>query len=107
MEENGAVQDSVVIGDVHTGDVHHNTNVTNVDNSTQIEFPSLDEVAKQASNAAIAAGEASKTMFVGLSNFLKGTINKVLLLAGLVVIIVGILIYTGDVDANNWIDRIF
>ena len=33
MEEDGAVQDSVVMGDVHTGDVHHNTNVTNVDNS--------------------------------------------------------------------------
>jgi hypothetical protein len=107
MEEDGVVQDSVVMGDVHTGDVHHNTNVTNVDNSTKIELPSFEEVAKQASNAAIAAGEASKTMFAGIGNFLKGTINKVLLFAGLVVVIVGILIYTGDVDANHWIDRMF
>ena len=46
MEEDGAVQDSVVMGDVHTGDVHHNTNVMNVDNSTKIDLPSLDEVAR-------------------------------------------------------------
>ena len=107
MEEDGAVQDSVVMGDVHTGDVHHNTNVMNVDNSTKIDLPSLDEVAKQASSAAIAASEASKNIIVATGDFLKGTINKVLLLAGLVVVIVGVLIYTGDVDANNWIDRMF
>ena len=38
------VQDSVVTGDLHVGDVHHNIQNTNVDNSTKVELPSLDDV---------------------------------------------------------------
>ncbi len=43
MENDGDIQDSVVMGDVHTGDVHHHTTVTNIDQSTKLELPSFEE----------------------------------------------------------------
>ena len=56
MEEKPTLQDSVVTGDLHVGDVHNNTtNVdqsTNIDKSTKINLPSMDEVAKKAAGAA-------------------------------------------------------
>ena len=42
----------MVTGDVHVGDVHHSTQNTHVDQSTNVELPSLDEVGEKVSKAA-------------------------------------------------------
>jgi len=47
-----AIQDSVVTGDVHVGDINHNTQNTHVDQSTNVELPSLDEVGEKVSKVA-------------------------------------------------------
>ena len=111
MEEETAVQDSVVMGDVHVGDVNNQYTTidqsTKVDQSTTIDMPSLDEVAEKMSDVAMAIGSGSKNFVGGLGEFLKGTINKILLFAGLLVVVVGFLIYNGNIDANHWIKEMF
>ena len=86
------IQDSVVTGDVHVGDVHHNTQNTHVDQSTNVELPSLDEVGEKVSKVA-------KNVF----DFVKGIINRALLFATVTVLVCGFLIYNGNVDINELI----
>tara|TARA_B110000444_G_scaffold176240_1_gene164880 strand:+ start:27423 stop:27731 length:309 start_codon:yes stop_codon:yes gene_type:complete len=86
------IQDSVVTGDVHVGDVHHNTQNTHVDQSTNVELPSLDEVGEKVSKAA-------KNVF----DFVKGIINRALLFATVTVLVCGFLIYNDNVDVNELI----
>lgn len=86
------IQDSVVTGDVHVGDVHHNTQNTLVDQSTNFELPSLDEVGEKVSKAA-----------KNVSDFVKGIINRTLLFATVTVLVCGFLIYNGNVDVNKLI----
>ncbi len=45
MDDDSVLQDSVVGGDLHVGDVHHNT--TNIDKSTNVELPSFDNVSER------------------------------------------------------------
>jgi len=51
MDESPTLQDSVVAGDLHVGDVQHNTtNIdqsTTIDKSTKIDLPSLDNVSQK------------------------------------------------------------
>ena len=86
------IQDSVVTGDVHVGDVHHNIQNTHVDKSTNVELPSLDDVGEKVSVAA-------KNVF----DFVKGIINRALLFATVTVLVCGFLIYNGNVDVNELI----
>ena len=81
------IQDSVVTGDVHVGDVHHNIQNTHVDQSTNVELPSLDYVGE---NVSIAA----KSVF----DFVGGIINRALLFATVTVLVFGFLIYNGNID---------
>tara|TARA_B100000287_G_C20232487_1_gene622694 strand:- start:174 stop:497 length:324 start_codon:yes stop_codon:yes gene_type:complete len=107
MENDGDIQDSVVMGDVHTGDVHHHTTVTNIDQSTKLELPSFEEASEHIAEAATVVAQGSKDVAIWFGGFLKSTINKVLLLTGFTVLLLGILIYTGSIDADAWIKRIF
>jgi len=84
-----AIQDSVVTGDVHVGDINHNTQNTHVDQSTNVELPSLDEVGEKVSKVA-------KDVF----DFVKGIINRALLFATVTVLVCGFLIYNGNIDIN-------
>ena len=59
------------------------------------------------SDVAMAIGSGSKKFVGGLGDFLKGIINKILLFAGLLVLILGFLIYNGNIDANHWIEEMF
>ena len=86
------IQDSVVTGDLHVGDVHHNIQNTHVDQSTNVELPSLDAVGEKVSTAA-------KNVF----DFVKGIINRALLFATVTVLVCGFLIYNGNVDVNELI----
>ena len=86
------VQDSVVTGNVHVGDVHHTTQNTHVDQSTNVELPSLDDVGEKVSIAV-------KNVF----DFVKGIINRALLFATVTVLVCGFLIYNGNVDVNELI----
>jgi len=97
------IQDSVVTGDVYVGDVHHNTQNTHVDQSTNVELPSLDEVGKKVANAASIVGKSSKEAAGGIATFLKGIINRFLLFATVTVLVCGFLIYNGNVDVNELI----
>ena len=81
------IQDSVITGDVHVEDVHHNTQNTHVDQSTNVELPSLDYVGE---NVSIAA----KSVF----DFVGGIINRALLFATVTVLVFGFLIYNGNID---------
>ena len=81
------IQDSVITGDVHVGDVYHNTQNTHVDQSTNVELPSLDYVGE---NVSIAA----KSVF----DFVGGIINRALLFATVTVLVFGFLIYNGNID---------
>ena len=65
-----AIQDSVVTGDVHVGDVHHNIQNTHVDKSTNVELPSLDGI-----------GEKVSKLTNNVFDFVKGIINRALLFA--------------------------
>ena len=84
-----AIQDSVVTGDVHVGDINHNNQNTHVDQSTNVELPSLDEVGEKVSKVA-------KDVF----DFVKGIINRALLFATVTVLVCGFLIYNGNIDIN-------
>ena len=112
MEEKPTLQDSVVTGDLHVGDVHNNTtNVdqsTNIDKSTKINLPSMDEVAKKAAGAAnmvgksaAVVGRSSKEVLGGVGEFVKGIINRVLLFATITIVVVGFLVYNGNIDVNQ------
>ena len=83
------IQDSVVTGDVHVGDVQHNTQNTHVDRSTNVELPSLDYVGE---NVSIAA----KNVF----DFVGGIISRALLFATVTVLVFGFLIYNGNIDVK-------
>ena len=87
-----AIQDSVVTGDVHVGDVHHNIQNTHVDNSTNVELPSLHGV-----------GEKVSKLTNNVFDFVKGIINRALLFATVTVLVCGFLIYNGNVDINELI----
>ena len=87
-----AIQDSAVTGDVHVGDVHHNIQNTHVDNSTNVELPSLDGV-----------GEKVSKLTNNVFDFVKGIINRALLFATVTVLVCGFLIYNGNVDVNELI----
>ena len=87
-----SIQDSVVTGDVHVGDVHHNIQNTHVDNSTNVELPSLDGV-----------GEKVSKLTNNVFDFVKGIINRALLFATVTVLVCGFLIYNGNVDINELI----
>ena len=87
-----AIQDSVVTGDVHVGDVHHNIQNTHVDNSTNVELPSLDGM-----------GEKVSKLTNNVFDFVKGIINRALLFATVTVLVCGFLIYNGNVDINELI----
>jgi hypothetical protein len=97
------IQDSVVTGDLHVGDVHHNTQNTHVDQSTNVELPSLDEVGKKVAHVASIVGKSSQKAAGGIAMFLKGIINRVLLFATVIVLVCGFLIYSGNVDVNELI----
>jgi predicted PurR-regulated permease PerM len=86
------IQDSVVTGDVHVGDVHHNIQNTHVDQSTNVELPSLDEV-----------GEKVSKVVKNVFDFVKGIINRAFLFATVIVLVCGFLIYNGNVDVNELI----
>jgi predicted PurR-regulated permease PerM len=90
--DDSSIQDSVVSGDVHIGDVHHNTQTTNVDQSTNIEFPSFEKV-----------GDKLSTVTQNVFDFVKGIINRALLFATVTVLVCGFLIYNGNVDLNELI----
>jgi len=111
MEEETTVQDSVVMGDLHVGDVNNQYTTidqsTKIDQSTNIDLPSLDKVAEKMSDVAMTIGSEGKKFVGGLGEFLKSTVNKILLLAGLLVVVVGLLIYNGNIDANRWIKEMF
>jgi hypothetical protein len=81
------IQDSVVTGDVHVGDVHHNIQNTHVDQSTNVELPSLDEV-----------GEKVSKIVKNVFDFVKGIINRAFLFATVIVLLCGCLIYNGNVN---------
>ena len=104
MDDDPVLQDSVVGGDLHVGDVHHNT--TNIDKSTNVELPSFDNVSEKVASAAKAVGKSSVVAFGGLSEFMKGTINKILLLAGLIVVVTGFLIYNGNIDVIELVNNL-
>ena len=87
---------------MHVGDVHHNTQNTHVDQSTNVELPSLDEVGKKVASAASIVGKSSKEAAGGIAIFLKGIINRFLLFAK-TVLVCGFLIYNGNVDVNELI----
>ena len=97
------IQDSVVTGDLHVGDVHHITQNTHVDQSTNVELPSLEEVGKKVVSAASIVGKSSKEAAGGIAHFLKGILNRLLLFATVTVLICGFLIYNGNVDVNELI----
>ena len=91
-EVDPTVQDSVVTGDLHVGDVHHNIQNTNVDNATKVELPSLDDV-----------GDKVVKVATSVFDFVKGIINRALLFATVTVLVCGFLIYNGNVDLNELI----
>ena len=105
MDESPTLQDSVVAGDLHVGDVQHNTtNIdqsTTIDKSTKIDLPSLDNVSQKMASAASIFGKSSKEVLGGFGGFLKGIINRVLLFATVTIIIVGLLVYNGNIDVNE------
>lgn len=97
------IQDSVVTGDVHVGDVHQNIQNTHVDQSTNVELPSLDEVGKKVASAASIVGRSSKEAAGGIAIFLKGIINRLLLFGTVSILVCGFLIYNGNIDLNELI----
>ena len=112
MQDGANLQDSVVAGDLHVGDIQHNTtNIdqsTTIDKSTKINLPSMDEVAKKAAGAAnmvgksaAVVGKSSKEALGGVGLFLKSLINRILLFATVTVVVVGFLVYNGNIDVNQ------
>ena len=97
------IQDSVVTGDLHVGDVHHVTQHTHVDQSTNVELPSLEEVGKKVASAASIVGKSSKEAAGGIAHFLRGIFTRLLLFATITVLVCGFLIYNGNVDVNELI----
>ena len=95
------LQDSVVGGDLHIGDVNQQT--TNIDRSTNIDFSNLDQVGEKVANAANVVGKSGKEAMTGFGNFLKGIINRFLLFATVTVLVLGFLIYNGNIDVNELI----
>ena len=89
-EDEAVLQDSVVGGDLHVGDVHNNIHTTNVSNSTNVEMPAFENVGEGIVNI-------TQTVF----DFIKGIINRVLLFATVTVLVSGFLIYNGNIDVNE------
>ena len=87
-----AIQDSVVTGDVHVGDINNNIQNTHVDNSTNVDLPSLGDV-----------GESVSLVAKNVFDFVKGIINRALLFATITVLVCGFLIYNGNIDVNELI----
>ena len=55
------IQGSVVTGDLHVGDVYHNTQNTHLDQSTNFDLPSIEEVGKKVASAASIVGQQCYT----------------------------------------------
>lgn len=111
--EESVLQDSVVTGDLHVGDVTHNTqhhtqhttNHTHIDQSTNISMPNMENVGEKVVKAASAVGESSKNAVGEVGKFVQGIINRVLLFATVTVLVTGFLVYNGSIDANELIRR--
>ena len=99
-----SIQDSVVAGDVHVGDVH--SHETNVDQSTNVDLSSLDQVTKNIGDAVGTAAASGKDALIGLGTFTKSFLNKLIILLGLTILLIGFLIYNGNIDANAWIESL-
>jgi len=89
-EDEAVLQDSVVGGDLHVGDVHNNIHTTNVSKSTNVELPKFENV-----------GEGIVSITQTVFDFVKGIINRVLLFATVTVLVSGFLIYNGNIDVNE------
>ena len=104
MPQDPSIQDSVVMGDVHVGDVHKHE--TSVDRSTNVDLSSLDQVTKNIGEAVGTAAASGKDALIGLGTFTKGLLNKLIILTGLTILLIGFLIYNGNIDANALIDSL-
>lgn len=79
------IQDSAVTGDVHVGDVHNTTQNTHVDQSTNVQLPSLD----------VALGEKIIAILKTVFGFVGGIIGASLLFTTIIAFGIGFLIYSG------------
>ena len=79
------IQDSAVAGDVHVGDVHHTTQNTHVDQSTNVQLPNID----------VALGEKIITILKTVFGFVGGIIGASLLFTTIIAFGIGFLIYSG------------
>ena len=104
MSEKSSIQDSVVMGDVHVGDMHKHE--TNVDQSTNVDLSSLDQITKNIGEAVGSAASSGKEALVGLGSFTKSFLNKIIILTGITILLIGFLIYNGNIDVNELIDSL-
>ena len=104
MNQGPVDQDSVVAGDLHVGDVHKHE--TNVDQSTNVDLSTLDQVTKNLGDAVGSAATSGKDALIGLGEFTKSLLNKIIILAGFTILLIGFLIYNGNIDANALIDSL-
>ena len=86
--KDATISDSAISGDVHIGDVNHNT--TNITHSTNVESPKYDEISTSIEKITESAFD-----------FVRGIISRALLFATVTVLVFGFLIYSGSIDVSK------